>query len=97
MRLKRFKYEKSSPLKYCYVKLSSTWNEVKATIASAFDLDVTSDTIESSSIIVADSELHEEESIPTLESYLHHRKGGIGRTTFGLYVSSGLREEVLNC
>ena len=47
MRLKRFKYEKSSPLKYCYVKLSSTWNEVKATIVSAFDLDVTSDTIES--------------------------------------------------
>lgn len=30
------------------------------------------------------------------ELYLHHRKGGIGRTTFGLYVSSGLREEVLN-
>ena len=56
---------------------------MKATIASAFDLDVTSDTIESSSIIVADSELHEEESIPTLESYLHYRKGGIGRTTFG--------------
>ena len=55
MRLKRFKYEKSSPLKYCYVKFSSTWNEVKATIASAFDLDVTSDTIESSSIVVADS------------------------------------------
>lgn len=96
MRLKRFKYEKSSPLKYCYVKLSSTWNEVKATIASDFDLDVTSDTIESSSIVVADSELHEEESIPTLESYLHHRKGGIGRTTFGLYISSALSEEVLN-
>lgn len=93
MRLRRFKYEKSSPLKSCYVKLSSTWNEVKATIASAFRLDLTTTSIESSSIIVGDSELHEEKSIPTLESYLHHRKGGISRTTFGLHFTS---EEVIN-
>lgn len=70
MRLRRFKYEKNSPLKSCYVKLSSTWNEVKATIASAFGLNLTTTSIESSSIVVGDSELHEEKSIPTLESYL---------------------------
>ena len=66
---------------------------MKATVASAFGLDLTTTSIESSSIIVGDSELHEEKSIPTLESYLHHRKGGISRTTVGLHFTS---EEVIN-
>lgn len=68
------------------MKLSSTWNEIKATIALDFELDVATTPIESSSIIIGDSEVHEEQFIPTLESYVHHRKGGIGHANFELWI-----------
>lgn len=85
MRLKRLKYERKSTLKSCYVNLSSTWSEVKSKIASAFDLNITT-LLEEASLIVADSELVEDESVPTLQKYLHNRKSGLGRTVFGLYI-----------
>ena len=55
-------------------------------IASAYQLDITKSEIESSSIIFADSELHEKGSTTALEGYLHQCKCGITRTTYGLYV-----------
>ena len=72
MRLKRLKYENRSAQKTCFFKLSS--------------LDIAKSEIESSSIIIADSELHEKGSTTTLEGYLHQRKSGITRTTYSLYV-----------
>ena len=57
-------------------------------IASAFALDVPESQIKQFSIILSDSEFQEEESIPTLQSYLTFCKGGVGHTVFGLYVAS---------
>ena len=51
MRLKRFKYEKNSPLKSCYIKLSNIW----AAIASAYSMEVSAAELEASSIIIANA------------------------------------------
>ena len=88
MKLKCYRYEKGSPLNTCYFKLSSTWEAIKIAIASAFALDVLECRIKQFSIILSDSQFQEEESIPTLQSYLTFRKGGVGHTIFGLYVPS---------
>ena len=94
MRLKRLKYERKSTLKSCYVNPNSTWSAVKSKIASAFDLDITN-VVEEASLIVADSELVEDESVPTLQKYLQHRKSGLGRTVFGLYIPATEVEVVI--
>ena len=80
MGLKGVKYERRSTLKSYSMNLNSTWGE----IASAFDLEVTAYLIEGSSLI-ANSELVQGESIPTLKKYLYHRKCVLGHTVFVLY------------
>ena len=84
MGLKGVKYERRSTLKSCSMNLNSTWDEVKSKIASAFDMEVTAYLIEGSSLI-ANSELVQDESIPTLKKYLYHHKCVLGHTVFVLY------------
>ena len=83
MRLKRFKYEKSSPLKTCFFEKSLTWAAMKAKIAVAFDVHDCRD----STIIIADSELEIDNTMPTLGAYLVNRHTPMGRTVVGLCVS----------